>query len=135
MQKITAIIERGNNGTYDIHLGENNPLSFGLLGQGQTVVEAKEDFLFNIEEMKVVFEDQGRVFPLFEILYQYDIASFLQTINSKISLAGLENITGVHQKQLGHYLSGHRKPSPKTVLKIETGIRNFQEELSSIRFL
>ncbi|MBP3795403.1 MAG: helix-turn-helix transcriptional regulator [Bacteroidales bacterium] len=51
------------------------------------------------------------------------------------TLAGLQRITGVNQKQLGHYISGYRKPSNKTVRKIEDGIHRFSQQLSAVRFV
>ena len=83
-----------------------------------------------------VYQESLELFPdkakELEFEFKYDVASFLQSIASRISLAGLQKITGVNQKQLGHYLNGHRKPSHTTVVKIEKGIKEFQEELSRI---
>ena len=50
-------------------------------------------------------------------------------------LAGLERITGVNQKQLGHYIAGVRKPSEKTARKIEESIRCFAKDLEAVRFV
>jgi predicted transcriptional regulator len=52
-----------------------------------------------------------------------------------MSLAGLQTITGINRKQLSHYVTGHSKPSPATVRKIEQGIKAFAEELSRVAFL
>ena len=61
--------------------------------------------------------------------------SFLQDFAFAFSLAGLERITGVNQKQLGHYISGYRKPSEKTVRKIESSIHAFSKQLEAVRFV
>ncbi len=52
-----------------------------------------------------------------------------------LSLAGLHRLTGINQGQLSHYVTGHRKPSPKTILKIENSLHNFAKEISQIHFV
>ena len=51
-----------------------------------------------------------------EFEFNYDVASFL-SITHRLTLAGLSRITGVSQGQLSHYVTGHRKPSARTVEK------------------
>jgi transcriptional regulator with XRE-family HTH domain len=51
-----------------------------------------------------------------------------------LSKSGLEKITGINQKQLWHYASGLRKPSPATIHKIETGLHNFADAIKQVRF-
>ena len=47
------------------------------------------------------------------------ILEFLSYYCKAFSLAGLERITGISQAQLGHFLHGRRKPSQKTIHKIQ----------------
>ena len=42
---VTVNIELGNDGTYGAYIAGDNPLGFGVIGEGNTVNEAKEDFL------------------------------------------------------------------------------------------
>ena len=84
--------------------------------------------------MKEYVESTGSSFPEISISFKYDIPSFLQEYAYAFSLAGLERITGVNQKQLGHYISGYRKPSPRTAKKIESKIHAFARELTAVRF-
>jgi hypothetical protein len=85
--------------------------------------------------MRKAYQENGEPFPEASFVFHYDVPSFLQYFSSAFSLAGLERITGINQKQLGHYLSGYRKPSSRTIRKLEKGIRSFCDELSAIRFL
>jgi hypothetical protein len=85
--------------------------------------------------MKEFVEDAGEDFVEAEITFKYDIPSFLQDYAYAFSLAGLERITGVNQKQLGHYISGYRKPSEKTIRKIETGLHDFSKQLAAVQFI
>ena len=102
---ITALIERGEDGKYSIFI-ENKDFPYGIIGTGATVQTAMEDFEEGLQEMKEYVESTGSSFPEISISFKYDIPSFLQEYAYAFSLAGLERITGVNQKQLGHYISG-----------------------------
>ena len=132
--KTTAIIERGKDGTYGIYVADNN-LPFGIIGDGKTVADAKADFQNSLEEMKAYYESEGKEFPEIEFEYIYDTASFLQQYAYAFTLAGLERITGINQRQLSHYINGVRKPRTSTIQKIESRLRSFGNEISAIRFV
>ena len=131
---ITALIEKGVDGKYSIFI-DDEAYPYGIIGTGNTVKEAMEDFSAGYEEMKSYVESTGEVFIEAEITFKYDVPSFLQDYAFAFSLAGLERITGVNQKQLGHYISGYRKPSEKTIRKIETGLHNFSRQLAAVQFI
>jgi len=136
MNKVKAFIERGNDGTYGVYVDlEDNTLNYGIIGDGDTVDDAIEDFKASYQEMKELHEKEGLRFVEAEFEFNYDTASFLQYYSNKFTLAGLQNITGVNQYQLSHYVTGHRKPSVKTVRKIETSLHSFAKELSRIHFV
>ncbi len=133
MKKVTAIIETGPDHHFSIY-SDSDDYPYGIIGIGDTIAEAKEDFLVAYEEMRECIQDRGEEFVEAEFVFRYDIPSFLQEFAFAFTLAGLERITGINQKQLGHYVSGYRKPSAKTIRKIEEGIHNFSEQLSLIHF-
>jgi len=134
--KAIVIIERGNDGTYDAYLENAENLSFGLLGQGKTVQEAIDDFMNSRDEMKSYFDEESKPFPTdLEFVFKYDVPSFLSYYSKILSLAGLQRLTGVNQGQLSHYVTGHRKPSPKTAEKIEKSLHNFANEISQVHFV
>ena len=133
MRKAIAIIERGIDGQYSIFI-EDTSYPYGIIGIGSTVKEAMKDFNDGYIEMKEYVESTGDPFVEAEFIFKYDIPSVLQEYAYAFTLAGLERITGVNQKQLGHYISGYRKPSRKTVSKIEAGIHSFSAQLSAVRF-
>lgn len=132
--KVTVIIERGTDGNYSAYMDTNN-LSFGLIGDGKSVKETMDDFYNSYEEMKSYYHETGKDFPELVFVFKYDVPSFLQYYSGVLSLAGLERLTGINQGQLSHYLTGHRKPSQKTVEKIEKKLHNFADELSQVHFV
>lgn len=134
--KAKAVIERGLDGTYDAYLDSSENLGFGLLGQGKTVKETIEDFLIGRDEMKELYDELGKPFPAnLEFVFKYDTASFLAYYSKVLSLAGLQRITGVNQGQLSHYVTGRRKPSTKTVQKIEKSLHLFAAEIGGVHFV
>lgn len=130
-----------------LHLKGNYPLSHevftkqleldgdSLLGQGKSVKEAIRDFYESRDELKNHYNELNREFPDIEFHFKYDMASFLEYYSGVLTLAGLERLTGINQGQLSHYVTGHRKPSAKTVLKIEQSIHSFSKELSQVNFV
>ena len=68
----------------------------------------------------------------YELEYKLDAQSFLEYFSDFISLAGMERITGVHQKQLSNYLNRRAKPRKQQVDRIREGLHRFAEELLSI---
>ena len=133
--KVQVIIERGADGTFDANMEFIKSVPFGLLGQGKTVADTIADFYNSYGEMQAMYKAEGKECPQLEFEVKYDVPSFLQYYAYAFTLAGLERITGVNQKQLGHYISGFRKPSEKTARKIEEKIKEFAKEIESVRFV
>lgn len=132
--KSTAIIEKGDMG-YDITLKSQEGIPFGLLGQGRTVEEAKEDFMNSYKEMMELMKDKGVECPELEFEYLFDTASFLTSVSSTFTMAGLSRITGINRKQLGHYVQGTSKPSAKTATRIQESIISYVNEIAAVRFI
>lgn len=133
--KAQVIIERGQDGSFDANLEFIKDVPFGLLGQGKTVAEATADFYNSYNEIREMLKAEGKECPELEFEFKYDIPSFLQYYAYAFTLAGLERITGVNQRQLGHYISGFRRPSERTARKIEESIKRFANELEAVRFV
>lgn len=132
MRKCKVIIEKSDYG-FSAYIG-STPLEFGCIGEGKTVDEAIADFLGAFEGMKQDYINQGNKFKDAEFEFCYDTASFLSEYACIFSLSGLEKITGVSQAQLGHFLHGRRKPSRKTIDKIQIGVERFAKKLTMIKF-
>lgn len=134
MRKVIAIIETGPDHTISIYSHGADDLPYGVIGTGETIADAKEDFMMAYQEVKESILEMGKAFEEVEFVFRYDIPSFLQEFAFAFTLAGLERITGINQKQFGHYVSGYRKPSAKTIKKMEEGIHRFSKQLEMIHF-
>lgn len=114
---------------FDIYTDDDS-LGFMLLAQGDTIEAAKADLQKSKEEMKAAYAESGEMFDFdsLEFEYVFDTVSFLKY--SPFTLTGLSKATGINSKQLSHYVTGYRKPSAKTIQRIQTGVTKFAETFS-----
>lgn len=131
MGKIKVTIEKGTDlfGAW----AENVP---GIYGEGSTVQETKDSILTAIELYKkyndeIPVELQGDM----DIEWVFDVQSFLQYYSGIFTKAALERITGINQKQLGHYASGLKKPRRAQVEKIENALRGFIDDMRLVHLV
>ena len=133
MIKVKVFIEKAENG-YSAYM-EDAVVDYSCMGEGSTVDEAINDFKSAYNEMKEYYREQKKFFEEVEFEFHYDIASFLKEYSKAFSLAGLQRITGINQKQLGHYMNGQSKPTKRTISKIQKGIESFARDLVAVKFL
>jgi len=135
MTTLHAIILRSEN-NYGAYLKEVD----GIIGIGDTLQEVKKSLL---ESIDITIEECAMnpeyVLPEefkgdYEVVFSMDVLSFMEYYAGILSKAGLQRITGINQKQLGHYASGLSKPRAKQRARIEAGLHRLGEELLSIRF-
>ena len=131
MEKIIVTIAKGNE-NYGAWI-DSIP---GIYGQGDTVEDAKKE----IENAVKLYIKHNKDVPVilkseYAIEYHFDVASFLEYYSKIFSKPALEYITGINQKQLFHYSSGLRRPSEKTVKKIDSAFRRFASELNQVHFV
>jgi len=94
----------------------------GIYGGGDTVAEAKQSVIDAIRLLKEHNTDEN-IPPIlkgsYELVYKFDTISLLEYYKGIFTHASLEKLTGINQKQLQHYASGHRNPRPAQREKIE----------------
>lgn len=133
-RKVKAFIERGVDGSYGVYFKEDLPV--GFFGEGASSEEAIKDFELSFEDMKE--EVSGADLELLnsiEFEYHHDVPSILSYFSGIFTLAGLSRLTGINQRQLGHYLSGHRHPSEATTRKIEASLHRLSEDLGKVHLV
>ena len=135
MKRVRVFIERASDGNYSAYMPDDNNLSYGIIGTGMSIDKTISDFHDAYKGMKEHYADSGKYFEEVEFEFSYDIPSFLAYYSNRLSLAGLERITGVAQGQLSHYVTGRRRPSKKTIEKIQNALQNFGKELSHVNFV
>ena len=129
MKKVTAIIERGEDGIYGIYAPS---LENVISGSGSTVAEAKTDFLECYGEMVESYIDDGLPVPDelkdVEFEYRYDLSAFYDAhpyLNvSKLAEHLHVNASLMRQYRQGQYISEEQ------VMRIQEGIRSVGRELA-----
>ena len=130
MKKIIIVIERSAD-LFDAYSDNCD----GIYGAGDTLEACKADIETSIRQIKEKLPIEQWPEELkgeYELEYKLDIQSFLEYFSQYLSLAGMERITGVNQKQLSNYLNRRAKPRKQQVERISKGLRRFASELLSI---
>lgn len=132
MIQISAVIERASDGTYSVYC-KNEIFS----GMGDTIEEAKADMLQQMETYRDTAKQERFKYPEFldgefEITYTIDALSLMNYYLSKgwFSLATLEKVTGISQKQLWAYAHG-TKPRKAQEERIRSGLYNISKDLDA----
>lgn len=135
MKTVRVFIERGKDGTYGAYMPDDNNLSYGIIGDGDSAAAAVADFKAAYEDMRSFFLEEGKEFEEVDFAFSYDIPSFLVYYADLISYKGLAKLTGISASQLSQYISGYRTPSPKTTQKIQAALHAFGKELSQLQLV
>lgn len=132
----TALIEKGKDGMFGIFTPE---LKHTIIGEGKTVIEAKEDFQNSVVEMIASYTGENKEIPeelkgiAFE--YKYDIASFFDFYDF-INVSKFAERAGINPSLLRQYKSGSTNYISETQMKkIETALHKVGSELSGVKFI
>ena len=107
----------------------------GIYAAGDTLEDAKADTYRAIEAIKRNLPEERwpeQIKGDYEIEWKFDVPSFLEYYSGFLSLAGMEKMTGINQKQLSNYLNRRSIPRRKQTDRIVNGIHKFARELLSI---
>lgn len=127
MKEIKIIIEKSSDsfGAYSENVS-------GIYGAGDTAEECKQSVLDAIETLKELDSCPIELKEDYKIVYKFDAISLLNYYKGVFTNSALEKITGINQKQIQHYTSGHRKPRPEQRKKIENALHNLGKELLAV---
>lgn len=133
MKTIEAIIERADDGTFSVYCKDEI-----FSGHGTTIAEAKADMMQQMQFYKETALEEGFKYPEFldgeySVSYEVDSTSLLRYYIEAgfFTLAGMEKLTGINQKQLWSYINGS-KPRKAQRERIARGFRKIGTDLSSI---
>ncbi len=105
----------------------------GIYAAGDTIEACKADVITAIELIKKELPFERWPEPIkgeYEIIWRYDTQTLLYYYGSIMSLSGLEQITGINQKQLWSYMHGRSKPRNTQKQRIESSLHRFGRELT-----
>lgn len=130
--KVSVIIEKANDGYYSCYVDEELD-GFGLIGHGETAEDAKKDMLSSYQEMKEMFQEEGKDIPELEFAYKYDMQAFFNYF-SFLNITKIGELAGINSSLLRQYASGTAMAGQKQYDKIKKCISKITQELSAATF-
>jgi hypothetical protein len=133
MEKVVVNVGKTPNGySADIDI-----LPGWVLGTDGTFADFKRELTESIAVFIKWAKKDGDVYPPvfdgeYEFEYKFDIESLLSCYNGIISRAGLVRITGINERQLGHYIRGRSQPRKEQETKIINAFHQLGKELLSV---
>lgn len=94
----------------------------------RTVEKLKEDFL---EAFRFHIEDDDSM-DNYTFNYELQVSAILHQLDGILTRASLSRVTGINQKQLGHYINGFKTPREPKKKQIIAGIRDIGEKILSV---
>jgi predicted RNase H-like HicB family nuclease len=131
MQRITVNIDWENNyGAYSEEVSGCVATNKTLEGVKQAYIEALE---FHLEGLR----GDGNEIPAvmqgeYTLDYVLNVRALLHYFEGVLTRSALSRVTGINERQLGHYITGHRKPRPKQREKIVEGLHRIGKEINSV---
>ncbi len=131
--KVLAIVEKGKDSLYSIYT-EAEIEGHGFGGFGESVEEAKKDFLQSIDEAKeMIQQEKGfipEIFADIKVEFKYDIESFFNYFDW-INVSKFASYAGINESKMRQYKSGVAFANEKTTNKILQTIKKLGAELST----
>ncbi len=108
-----------------------------LIGTGNSVKEAKEDFFNSINEVLQTYNEIGDEIPEFlkeDVEFQFDIPSLFDYY-PMLNVSALGRYLGINESLMRQYRSGSAQISNKQLEKIEAGLHRLASELATLHLL
>jgi predicted RNase H-like HicB family nuclease len=131
MQKITVNIDWENNyGAYSEEVSGCVATNKTLEGVKQAFIEALE---FHLEGLRADGDEIPAVMQgKYRLDYVLNVRALLHYFEGIITRSAISRVTGINERQLGHYITGHRKPRPEQRKKIVEGLHRIGKEINSV---
>ena len=129
MKTLKIVIEKSSD-SFGAYAQDVN----GIYGAWDTLAEVKQSINDAIDNIKTFGEkDIPEILKEdIELVFVFETQSFLEYYDSIFTRAALSRLTGINEKQLGHYMQGLHKPRKDKAEKIEKALHNLGEELLSV---
>lgn len=128
-------IEKQSDGSYIAYNTTGEKVR--LIGTGNTVKEAKDDFFNSIDEVLQTYAEIGDDIPAFlneEVEFRFDISSLFEYY-SMFNVSALGRYLGINDSLMRQYRKGDTPISDKQLEKIEAGIHRLGSELAALRLV
>ena len=133
MKKLKVIVCKAGNGV-SAHIEEVYGFAIARSSVYNLKKDLQEGLNFHIDGL---YEEEREPWMngkyAFEYIYQ-DIPSFVEACNGLLNQSSLARISGINTGQMQKYVSGARRPTKRTLHRIETGLKRYADELQSVSF-
>lgn len=125
-------IDKQSDGTYIAYNTDGEKVQ--LIGTGDSVKEAKDDFFNSIEEVKSDYVERGDSVPAeltSEVDFHFDISSLFEYY-AVFNVSALGRYIGINPGLMRQYKKGDTPISDAQLEKIESGIHRLANELAAL---
>lgn len=129
MQKIKVFID------WDENFGAVSEIIDGCIATGKTFEQVQENYasaleyhLESLEKEEIPKELLGK----YELEFELTAQALLHRFDKILTRAAISRITGINERQLGHYVSGYRNPKSEQRKKIVKAFHQLGEEFLSV---
>ena len=133
--KTIALIEKGKDGTFGILTPD---LQHTIIGEGNSVAEAKTDFENSVNEMVASYTELNKEIPAelkkIQFEYKYDLASLFNQYDF-INVSKFAHVAGINASLMRQYKSGSQYISENQLSKIEDAIHKIAREMAAIKLI
>jgi predicted RNase H-like HicB family nuclease len=126
-------IEKQSDGTYIAYNTDDNT-KVQLIGTGNSVKEAKQDFIESKKWMTEGYKEDGEQVPpeLYEeVVFRFDLSSLFEYYNM-LNVSALARYLGINPSLMRQYKKGDTYISDAQLAKIESGIKALGKDLAAI---
>jgi len=110
----------------------------GFVIARNTVQQLKKDLPDGVNfHIEGLYEEERESWMDGEYTFEYvfqDIPSFVEAYNGMLNQSSLARISGINTGQMRQYSSGVKRPTKRTLQRIESGLKRYANELQSVSF-
>lgn len=135
IMKLIVTIEKQKDGTYIAYNTNGDEVT--LVGTGNTVSEAKDDFFNSMQETIEACKENNIPVPESlneEPVFKFDIASLFEYY-SMINVSALARYLGINETLMRQYKKGDTYISDNQLKRIEDGIHVLGEEFTRLKLV
>ena len=134
MEKIVVNVDYADK-NFSAGTGEING---AVIATGKSLDEVKKEFKSAFDFHVEACREDNELLPKwllngdYEFEYNYTVSALLQCFDGVLTRSALARVTGINERQLGHYATGHRKPRPKQRERIIEGFHKIGKEFIAV---
>ena len=132
---MNVTIEKQKDGTYIAYNTDESDVT--LIGTGDTVTEAKDDFFISMQETIEACKESGISVPQSleeEPVFKFDVSSLFEYYNM-INVSAFARYLGINEALLRQYKKGNTYISESQLKRIEDGIHALGNDFSRLKLV